>query len=155
MLLSKIEQSPNISVFIDRFSTAIGQAWAIVCKRVEFKIRDRIKDALSSGLLGHEFSANVTKKYSFLINLRGLIDNYISCIEVDIISQKKYSIRVYVNEDHLENLGLPRDLRDILEFGNEDLPNFPHFNKGIDNWVMMDSEELFRELDATVGKLMS
>ena len=66
--------------------------------------------------------------YPFLRNLPLLIEDYASCVELILTNNM---ISLVVNRSKLAQKGLPGNLSEILEYGNQYIPAFPHLRPAI------------------------
>ena len=110
------------------------------------EIKKQIKEQLQFRLNNWTPSSKVLEVYPFFKNINKLISDYDDCLVV--LSNKEDFISVAIDVGKLKEKGLPENLRELLEYGNNLIPPFPHIRTVLHTVRTVVN----KELEGVIGK---
>ena len=123
---SAAEQLKRFGLFLGKLK---GQALQQAAQFVQERLRREVRRALSNWVPSEE----AVSKYPFLRDIPAVVNAYTAAIKVSK-GEQEGSLRVVVDRKELRARGLPENLAEILEFGNDLIPIFPHW-RFVKDWV--------------------
>ena len=141
---SAVRQLGRFNLFLDRLRR---QALRRVVEFVQERLRQEVRRALSSWTPSEE----AVSRYPFLRDVPAVIEAYTAAIKVSK-GEQRGSLRIAVDREELRSKGLPENLAELLEFGNDLIPIFLHWRL-TKSWVQEEVPIVARSLAESLKRV--
>jgi len=142
MLDLKTQKLPLGKSLVKDEITNVRSVYTAVASEVKKQIKEQLQFRLSTWTP----SPKVLEVYPFFKNISKLVSDYDDCLVV--LSNGKEFISVAIDVEKLKKKGLPVNLRDLLEYGNNLISPLPHIRP-----VMYTVRTIVnKELKGVIGK---